>query len=354
MIAVDAMGGDFAPHVVVEGALRAAQTGVPILLFGDYGCIIASLGRLCTRWRDLPITIEPCTQFIAMHEEATRSVTHKKDASLVRAAQAVKEGRALAMVSAGNSGAILVASTLIIGRIKGVLRPALGKFLPTQDGEIFCLDLGANTDCKADFLEQFAYMGNLYVRLLKKVKRPRVGLLSNGHEPYKGSMEVKEAYKRLEQDTELHFVGNIEARDVFDGHADVLVADGFVGNVFLKGVQGTVRLLFHWIKQETQRSWFTTLCGFFVRPLFKKIKQATDYQRVGGALLLGVNHPVVVAHGSAHADAIYNAILSAHATVQSNVMVEFNAQLSTTLCARQRFGAALKDKAASVLQWVQK
>jgi glycerol-3-phosphate acyltransferase PlsX len=335
MIAVDAMGGDFAPHVIVQGALRAAQSGVSVLLFGDQTQIKASLDTLSTQWRTLPIAIEPCTQAIAMHEEATRSVVRKKDASLVRAAHAVREGRASSLVSAGNSGAVLVASTLIIGRVKGVLRPALGKFLPTREGEIFCLDLGANTDCKADFLEQFAYMGSLYVKLFKKSLNPRVGLLSNGHEPYKGSMEVKEAYRRLEKKSDINFIGNVEARDAFSNHADILVADGFVGNVFLKGMQGTIQLLFNWVKTETNRSWFSSLCGFFTWPLFKKIKQVTDYQRVGGALLLGVNKPVVVAHGSAQADAIYHAILFAQETVESKLIEHFNAQLADVLGDRR-------------------
>jgi phosphate acyltransferase len=345
MIAVDAMGGDFAPHVIIEGALRAAQCGVSVLLFGDHAQIVTSLDSLDSSWRSLPISIEPCTQSIAMHEEATRSVVRKKDASLVRAAHAVKEGRACALVSAGNSGAVLVASTLIIGRVKGVLRPALGKFLPTKDGEIFCLDLGANTDCKADYLEQFAYMGHLYVKILKKLPNPRVGLLSNGHEPYKGSLEVKETYKRLEKNSSLNFIGNIEARDAFDDRADVLVADGFVGNVFLKGVQGTIQLLFNWVKAESNRSWFAIVCGFFALPLFKKIKQVTDHQKVGGALLLGVNNAVVVAHGNAHADAIYHAIIFARDTVGNKHIETFNANLADSLAAHYQFTTTPRETA---------
>jgi glycerol-3-phosphate acyltransferase PlsX len=299
-----------------------------MMLFGDNYLIQKSLQELFPQWRSLPITIESCTELIAMDEEPTRSVAKKKDSSLVQAAYAVKQGRASALVSAGNSGAILVASTLIIGRVKGVLRPALGKFLPTKKAELFCLDLGANTDCKASFLEQFAYMGHLFVRLVKKIEKPRIGLLSNGHEPYKGSIEVKEAYKRLEHAVNLNFIGNVEARDVFDDYVDVLVSDGFVGNVFLKGVQGVIRLLFTWIKQESSRSWYAKLCGLLVRSLFKKIKETTDYQKVGGAFLLGINNPVIVAHGGAQADAIYNAIVEAHTAVETQVIKTFNAELS--------------------------
>lgn len=289
-----------------------------------------------------------------MEEEATRSVLRKKDASLVRAVRAVKEGRAQALVSAGNSGAILVASTLIIGRIKGVLRPALGLFLPTQNSEIFCLDFGANTDCKAEFLEQFAYMGSLYVQMIKDIQKPRVGLLSNGHEPYKGSLEVKNAYKKLIDNKDLFFVGNIEARDVFIGQADVLVTDGFVGNIFLKGVQGAARLFLYWVKRESNRSFFSKLCGLCSWPILKRIKQDTDYQRVGGALLLGVNKPVIVAHGGAQPDAIYNAIVFAQETVQNRRIEQFNLLLAEALQKQKKITTTIKNTIQSALRWVQR
>jgi len=354
MIAVDAMGGDYAPYVVIEGALRAAQRGIPVYLFGDKKKIYTHLDSLYKKWRTLPISIEPCTQIIGMEEEATRSVVRKKDASLVRAAQSVKDGRTSALVSAGNSGAVLVASTLIIGRVEGVIRPALGNFVPTHNGSIFCLDLGANTDCKAEYLEQFAYMGHIYVQLIKKIAAPRVALLSNGHEPYKGSVEVKATYELLQNNKDLNFVGNIEARDMFDGRVDILVTDGFVGNVLLKGIQGTIGVLFAWVRTESQTSWWKKLCGFFAKTLFKSIKQKTDHQRIGGALLLGIKHPVVVAHGCAQADAIMNAIIFAHDTVQSKRIVQFNETLSRLLSARRRFTAAVKQKVQSVFKWAKR
>lgn len=354
MIAVDAMGGDNAPSVVIEGAFRAAQRGIPVFLFGDKKKIYTYLDSNHKKWRALPITIEPCTQVIGMEEAASRSVIRKKDASLVRAAQSVKDGRASALVSAGNSGAVLVASTLIIGRVSGVMRPALGNFFPTETGSIFCLDLGANTDCKAEYLEQFAYMGHVYVQLTKHIERPRISLLSNGHEPYKGSIEVKSAYDRLSLNSDFNFVGNIEARDVFDGRADVLVTDGFVGNVFLKGVQGTISALFKWMRIESSTSWWKRLCGMFAWPLFKIIKQKTDHQRVGGALLLGVQHPVVIAHGCAQADAIMNAIIFAHETVQSKRIFQFNEKISHLLGRKHRIVVAVKHKVKSVFKWAQK
>lgn len=354
MIAVDAMGGDYAPYVVIEGALRAAQRGIPIFLFGDKKKIYSHLDSLYHKWRTLPITIEPCTQVIGMEEAASRSVIRKKDASLVRAAQSVKDGRASALVSAGNSGAVLVASTLIIGRVNGVIRPAIGNFIPTHNGSLFCLDLGANTDCKAEYLEQFAYMGHVYVQIFKQIQKPRIALLSNGHEPYKGSVEVKAAYEKLQHNNDLHFIGNIEARDIFDDRADVLVTDGFVGNVLLKGIQGTVGALFKWVRNESHIVWWKKLCGFFAWPLFKAIKHKTDHQRVGGALLLGIKQPVIVAHGCAQADAIMNAILFAHETVQTKRIIQFNATISKLLHARCSIANAVKQRVQSVFKWVHK
>lgn len=332
MIAVDAMGGDYAPKVVLVGALKAAQSGIPILLCGDIDQMEPILTSLSPTWQKLPISCEPCTQTIDMVEEPSRAVLRKKDASLVRAAQAVKEGRASALVSAGNSGAVLVVGALIIGRVPGVLRPALGNMIPTPHGGIFCLDLGANTDCKAAYLAQFALFGSVYVQEAYGKPTPRVALLSNGHEPYKGSELVKETYALLdEKQAHINFIGNLEARDIFDGTADVLVMDGFVGNVLLKGIQGTVRGLFGWIKQEATRSWWRRLLALCAQPLFSAVRATTDYQKAGGALLLGVQKPVVVAHGSSQAEAIYHAIRYAYDTVRNKTVQRVNKRLEMLL-----------------------
>ncbi len=348
MIAIDAMGGDFAPQVVVEGALRAAQRGIPISLFGDKSRITTILTSLDTRWKKLPIAIEPCTQVITMEEEPSRSVMRKKDSSLVQAAVAVKEGRAHALVSAGNSGAVLAASIFIIGRVPGVLRPAIGNFIPTQHRQVFCLDLGANTDCKADHLEQFAWMGHLYVQLVSKIKHPRIGLLSNGHEPYKGSFEVKQVYDRLQESKDLNFIGNIEARDIFDDTIDVLVTDGFVGNVLLKGIQGIIRSLFVWAHQEAQATLWSKIIGWCARPLFGALKKRVDYQKIGGAILLGVHHTVIVAHGSAQAQAITNAIIFAHDIVVTKRIVQFNQALEKYVNRKQTIMNTIKKKVTSL------
>lgn len=333
MIAIDAMGGDFAPTAVIQGAVKAAQKGISVILFGDQTLVIPLLNQSHKHWQQLPILFEHCSQVIAMDEEPGIAVLRKKNSSLVRAMHAVAAGKARAIISAGNSGAMLVASTIILGRVPGILRPAIGSFLPTNTGSFFCLDLGANVDCKAEFLEQFASMGDVYVQLVSNITKPRIALLSNGHEPYKGSHAVKQAYRLLASHP--NFIGNIEARDIFDDRADVLVCDGFAGNVLLKAVQGTARTMMGWVVQEAKKSWVRQLLLWCNAGLFKGLKQKIDYARVGGALLLGVNHPVVLAHGCSHAGAIENAILFAHEVVQDNRIALFNKKVQKIIKKEQ-------------------
>src|SRR3990167_7482612 len=250
MIAVDAMGGDNAPSAVVQGAIAAARSGIPILLCGSKERIQPYLPN---DWQQLPITLEDCPDQIEMAEDPGRAIRTKSKSSLVRALSAVAQGTASAFFSAGNSGAVLVGSVLIIGRVRGVHRPAIGAFLPAVHGSFFFLDVGANVDCKAQYLYQFGLMGHAYLKVTKNIERPRIALLSNGHEPYKGPTEIKKAYDLLKA-SPLNFVGNIESRELGTGAIDVLVCDGFVGNVLLKSIQGTASMLFSWIKLEAQSS----------------------------------------------------------------------------------------------------
>jgi glycerol-3-phosphate acyltransferase PlsX len=254
----------------------------------------------------------------------------KKDSSIIRALQAVHSGKAHAFVSAGNSGAVMAAATIIVGRVPGVMRPAIGTFLPTTHGSLFCLDLGANPDCKPEYLVQFAYMGYAYVRIVKQIAQPRVALLSNGHESYKGSLLVRSAFDLLAQ-TGLEFIGNIEARDIFSGRADVVVTDGFTGNVLLKGIQGTAKAVMDWMKEEASRSFVLKLLLACAYPILSRIKKKVDYARTGGALLLGVNKPVVIAHGSSKEQAITQAILFAQKTVDEKIVPTFNETLKMLL-----------------------
>ena len=350
MIAVDVMGGDRAPHAIIDGAVAAARTGIPVLLCGRKENIMSSLPN---DWGKLPISLEFCNEQITMDEEPSRAVRRKPHSSLVRAMKAVASGRAAAFFSAGNSGAVLVASVVICGRVEGVYRPAVGVFLPTLRGSFLCLDVGGNVDCKPEYLYQFALMGHAYVHITKQIDSPRIALLSNGSEPYKGSLAVKKVYGRLAK-SKLNFIGNIEARELGkDDIVDVVVCDGFVGNVLLKSIQGTASAFFSWLKSEADRSWFHKLLLWLNRGLFKKIKRRLDYAATGGALLLGVNHPVILAHGRSDARAIKNGITFAHKVVQEKRVLLFNEMLSELLYDPHTFTGAVKQKVRSILHWRQ-
>jgi len=328
MIALDAMGGDYAPNVTVHGAIGAAKRGIHVALFGDEPRLRHLLDEAEPTWQSLPITISHCTQTIAMGEEPTRGVLKKTDSSLVRAVHAVADGVAHAVVSAGNSGAALAAGTLIIGRVEDVARPAIGGLLPTRNGYVFCADLGATTDCKPEYLEQFALMGHVYAQQHLGIAHPRIALLSNGHEPYKGSSVVKQAYALLVQRRDITFVGNLEARDIFEGHADVLVCDGFTGNIMLKTIQGTLREMATQIKQEVQSSWIYKVAFAMNRGIVTRLKSANTYRDQGRALMLGLQKPMIIAHGCSSATAIEDALLFADQMVRDQFLVRYNYQLS--------------------------
>jgi len=349
MIAVDAKGGDRAPQAPVLGALRAARLGIPITLYGDETQMTALLDSAWRSWRRLPLLIKHCPGSIDMSDEASRAVVRKKDSSLVCAVQAVADGQAQAIVSAGNSGAMLVAGSLILGRVNGISRPAIGQFLPTKKGSLFCLDLGANTNCKPLYLEQFAIIGSTYVRLFKNIKNPRVALLSNGAEPGKGSVLVKEAYDRL-QKASINFVGNLEAHDIFDDCADVLVCDGFTGNVLLKAVEGTAQAVGYWLQKERRASWLGRIRFLAASALFKPLYTKTDYSRKGGALLLGVKSPMIFAHGASDARAMFYAIQGAHTVVQKNMVGLFNEQLRMNIEKNAKVAFRVAQKVRSIFR----
>lgn len=333
MIAVDAMGGDFAPAITVQGSYNAAKKGIKVALFGQKTVIVDLLEKIDAQWRSLPLEIIDCPDSIGMAEEPTRSVL-KKNSSMMRALLAVKNQQAQAVVTAGNSGSAVVGSILVFERVKGVSRPALGTFLPTHNGSVFLLDIGANVDCKADFLQQFGFMGHIFLQQIKGIAHPRIGLLSNGHERGKGSYATKVAYALLEQSS-VNFVGNIEAREIFNDYADVIVCDGFVGNVVLKSVQGTSQALTRLMKSSFSSSLWGQCIGFFAKPFFKKVIKTIDYKEVGGALLLGVNHPLIIAHGCSTSDAFENAIIFAHRVATQAVIQKFNDNLIKLLDREQ-------------------
>ena len=345
MIAVDAMGGDFAPHSVVQGALQAARKNIKVGLYGDQVQLFSLLYELDLNWEQLPIEVIHCSQVIEMTDQASRSILQKKDSSLVRALVDVQQEKAHAVVSAGNSGAALVGGTLILGRVPGIERPAIGNFLPNmQDGSTFCIDLGANVDCKPEQLVQFAIMGHVYTKMVHHIANPRIGLLSNGHEPYKGSQLIKKTYCLLEQSPDLNFIGNVEPTDLFSGRADVLVSDGFSGNIMLKTAEGTSAALKYWLRQEYSASWWGKFLGFFGRTLFARIRSRLDYERQGGALLLGIRSPLVVAHGCSNAQAITNAIKFAHKKVKTAFISRFVPQVIDQINKHEQIVPAVTSK----------
>lgn len=328
MIAVDAMGGDFAPRQIVLGAIAAAKRNIPVCLFGDQAALYAILQE--QQALDLSIKIVATTQSIGMAEEPTKAVIEKNDASLVAAVQAVQDGDCAAIVSAGNTGACVVAGTLLLHRVTGVLRPAIGNQLPTCQQPVFCIDLGANPDSKPEWLVQFAHMGALYQQLFAGIENPRVGLLSNGTEPYKGSRIHKQAYELLSA-TSLHFIGNVEPADVVAGSVDVLVTDGFTGNIFLKTMEATSSLVSHVLRKSIRASWFDTIWFGMRASLFARAKTQALEEQVGGALLFGLQKPLIVAHGNADAVAIERAIVYAYQVVQEKRIERFNQELVSLL-----------------------
>lgn len=324
IIAIDAMGGDYAPKAVVEGALLAlgkTPEDVRLQLFGDREQIESCLvGQTYDAKR---LEIVPCTEVISCEEAPTVAVRTKKDSSLVRAAQAVANGEADCFLSAGSSGAVLTAGTLIIRRIKGIQRPALATLIPNlQGGNTMLVDCGANVDCKSAYLVQFAHMGKAYMEKVMGVENPRIALLNNGAEAEKGNELTKETYQLLSQEAGLNFVGNDEARELMSGDCDVLVADGFAGNVLLKGVEGVAKAMTAMLKTELMRSVRGTIGGAIAKPAFNGLKKRMDYKEVGGAPLLGVKGGVIKAHGSSDGKAICNAILQGEKLIRGAVCEE--------------------------------
>jgi phosphate acyltransferase len=287
MIAVDVMGGDRAPHVVLEGGLAAARKSIPVAFYGPHTLIEQWLDANDPMWRTYGVSIIDAPETIDMAVEPVNAVRKKTNSSLVRAVASVTAGKSSAVVSAGNSGALMAASALFMGKQEGVERPAIAGFLPSSQGRVLALDLGANTDCRPHHLQQFAHMGVVYLTRTTGKLRPRVGVLSNGQEPGKGNSVVKETHQLLCKDT-LNFIGNVEPYDIFNGHADVVVCDGFVGNVLLKTMESVAHLM-------------------RVVPTVKESK----YSVSGGALLLGVKGVVMVCHGNADAQAIEQALVQA-------------------------------------------
>ncbi|MBT2665845.1 phosphate acyltransferase PlsX [Bacillus sp. ISL-4] len=304
-ITIDAMGGDNAPEAQVLGAMKAVEnfSDVEITLIGNQAEINQYLAK-----HDR-IRVIHTDEKILSTDEPVRAVRRKKSASMVLAAQQVADGEADACISSGNTGALMAAGLFVVGRIEGIERPALAPTLPTIDGKGFVLlDVGANSDAKPEHLLQFAIMGSVYAQKVRGIEKPRVGLLNIGTEEKKGNELTKHAFTLLQQSSEISFIGNVEARDLLNGPADVVVTDGFTGNMVLKTLEGTAMGVFKMVKTALMSNLKSKLAAAMVKPELKGIKNKMDYSEYGGAGLFGLKAPVIKAHGSSDANAVYHAI----------------------------------------------
>ncbi|MEA3352251.1 MAG: phosphate acyltransferase PlsX [Campylobacterota bacterium] len=313
-VAIDAMGGDFGPSPIIEGVISALKKDrhFTAILVGKKDELLP----LIPQKFHSRIQIDEADDVISMHDHATDALK-RKDSSAYKAIELVKSGKADAYVSAGHSGASMSLATLRIGRIKGVSRPAIATLMPTVNGTTLVLDVGANVDCDANNLKEFGIMGKVYAEDVLGIEDPLTGLLSNGEEESKGNEVTKDAFKLLEPIP--NFIGNVEGSDIFKGTVDVVVCDGFVGNIMLKTAEGVADTIGQIIKNNLRRSLVSITGAVLMRKVFKKLKLKVDYAEYGGAPLIGVKAPVIIAHGKSNAKAIKNAIFQAIKAADSNL-----------------------------------
>jgi len=306
-IAVDAMGGDYGPSVIVAGAVAGARVcKAKVLLVGKPLDIESALEGVDSTGIEIEIVEAP--DVISMDDHPAQAVRRKPHSSIIVALRLIAAGRADAMISAGNSGAVMAAALLVLGRIKGIDRPAIASYMPTAKGNTLLLDLGAVTDPKPSNMVQFAEMGQVYVERILNVKNPTIGLLSNGEEPTKGNALVQQVHPLLAARDDLNFVGNVEGKDVAMGTVDIVVTDGFTGNVALKTAEGVAALLTDILRDEISATLPRKLAALVLRPAFRSMRARLDYAEIGGAPMLGVNGAVIISHGRSSARAIENAM----------------------------------------------
>jgi len=327
-IAVDAMGGDDAPKAEVEGAIRAARSlGVRVILVGKQEIVRAELDKHA-HTDDLPIEVHHASEHITMEDSAAKAVKNKRDSSMRVAARLVRDGIADGLVSAGNTGAVMATAKLVQGMLPGVDRPAMAAAFPTLKGTpVIVVDVGANVDCSPRMLAQFAIMGDIYSRVIFHTHRPRVGLLSIGEEEHKGN-ELTRAATPLLKALPIHFIGNVEGRDIYAGQTDVIVCDGFIGNVALKVSEGLVEMVSKMLRESLEATITRKIGSLLSRTAFKEFKKRVDYAEYGGAPLLGIKGVCIVTHGRPNANAIKNAIRVAAEFAEGKVNERIEAELS--------------------------
>lgn len=332
-IILDAMGGDHAPQAVVQGAMAAAaEFGVEITLVGRGEDILNCMKELGEDTLPQGMEIANADDVVDAHDDPSTVMHRRKNSSMLIGLKMLAEGQGDAFISCGNTGALLTAATLIVKRIRGIRRAAFGPVIPTKEGAAIIIDAGANIDCAPEFLLQFGCMGSYYAKAFLKQSNPRVGLLNNGTEDSKGMPLQREAYQLLKKagdDGVIQFVGNVEARDVPLGAADVVVCDGFSGNVLLKSVEGTALFMSSMLKHQVfGRNLWTKIGYLFSRSGVKELKRTMDYRETGGTLLLGIGKPVIKAHGSSDARAIRSAVRQAVQAVNSGVCEHIRENIS--------------------------
>ncbi|MBD1996400.1 phosphate acyltransferase PlsX [Leptolyngbya sp. FACHB-541] len=328
-IAIDAMGGDHAPAEIVAGALRAREElDVEVLLVGDPQQIEMSMKH----HNASQVEVVPAEGTIEMHEEPLSGLKRKPKASINVAMELVKQGRADGVVSAGHSGAAMAAALLRLGRLKGIDRPAIGAVLPTliASKPVLILDVGANVDCRPKFLEQFAMMGTIYSHSVLGIEEPKVGLLNIGEESSKGNDLAVRTHQMLHDNPKIPFIGNAEGRDVLSGNFDVVVCDGFVGNVLLKFAEAVGEVALHILREELPQGLHGQVGTALLKPNLRRIKQRMDHAEHGGGLLLGVAGICIISHGSSQAPSIFNAIRLAKEAVDHNVLDQIQSQYQKT------------------------
>lgn len=310
VVAVDVMGGDNAPAIEVEGAVAAARRwNIPLILVGQSDLVKAEMVK--HNINGLDITIHHASEVVGMMDSASDAIRKKRDSSIRVAFELVKSGAAHAVVSAGNSGATMAAGMFVLKRIHGIDRPAIATIFPNLNDQTLFLDAGGNVDCKAQHLVQFAMMGEVYARTVLHKGNPRVGLLSNGEEECKGNELTRETHALL-KDAPYNYIGYVEGRDIFKGQVDVVVCDGFVGNIVLKAAEGLADTLMTILRRELTASPLAKLGYLLARPAFSAFKKRVDYAEYGGAPLLGIDGTGMICHGGSNAKAVMNAIRMAH------------------------------------------
>ncbi len=318
-IALDAMGGDRGPEVITRGAVSAARLNpadLEIILVGDEKIIKPILAQHSLG--NARISIAHASQAIDMSESPSSAVRKKKDASILVATRLLKSGKAEALVSAGNTGAVIASGLVTLGRLRGVSRPAIATFMPNKKQGAVVLDVGANSECTPKNLLQFAVMGTVFAEHQLEVVNPRVGLLNIGEEKSKGNELLREAHKLLEKE-DINFVGNVEGRDVFGGTVDVVVCDGFVGNVVLKFSESIISFVTHMLKDQIKKRIFAKIGAAMMAGAFKELRSRLDYAEYGGAQLIGVKGVIVISHGRSSPRAIKNAVLVAQKFVKEGI-----------------------------------